>query len=227
MPWSQQPSCLTLVHSHTLSETIYGKMSGLTILLRGRSHTPSELTHLVFLPLHLSKPFGKEKVFQQIEFPLRMLQSSHLVTDIHWSLIHNYKAKSGSRVEKAARWSPSNCHKEDGLRESKWLFQTVTFWWLNPLEKTLMPFLILFCRDNSSRKERDWRWDLDLRMLNWVPNSNFTFKLSLATLITSLKPQLNAQSSTSLSQKLVLRTNFWQVSSKLKNPTSSKKRKSL
>lgn len=217
LPWlvmhlSQQLSSHTLVHSHTASEISSGKKSGLMTSLRRRFHTPKVLTHLESSPPHQSKPSGKEKVFQLIEFPSKMLLSWPPVTDIHLSLIHNCKDRNGLRVELELTWSPSNFHKKDGWRELKWLSLMVMFSWLRLLERKLMLFLIHFSQDNSSRKESNSQSNSDLKMLTWAPTSNFISRLSWVTHITNQKLQPNAQSSTSSSLRLVLKINFWHQS---------------
>jgi len=109
LPWLvmhlfQLLSSHILVHSHTPSETNSGSKSGSMISLKRRSHTLMVLTHLESSPPHQSKPSGKEKVFQQTEFPSKMLLLWHPVPDIHWSLIHNFKVKNGLRVELDQKW---------------------------------------------------------------------------------------------------------------------------
>jgi hypothetical protein len=73
-----------LDHSQLDSETNYGEILGFQTLSSKRFLSQKVSILLKFLQTLLNKLVGKLKAYQQIVFPLKMLQSYVLAIDIHF-----------------------------------------------------------------------------------------------------------------------------------------------
>ena len=152
MYWSLRPSYRTLDPSRPTSVTNYGRTNGYPRCRSLAFHTQRVSIHLQFYRQSLTKPNGRQKACQLIEFHLKTLPLLSLAADIRFLLILNSKESSGSKAVKVATWSQSNSVRSNGWRRSSWLLAVARSSWLMQSAKISTLSWILFFPVSSWRE---------------------------------------------------------------------------